>query len=31
MISAQFGDTKADAAARTTLARLFPGRTVAWS
>ncbi|MEU9075198.1 agmatine deiminase family protein [Kitasatospora sp. NPDC048538] len=28
VISAQFGDTKADAAARTTLARLFPGRTV---
>ncbi|MER5637978.1 agmatine deiminase family protein [Kitasatospora sp. NPDC002227] len=28
VISAQFGDTTADAAARSTLARLFPGRTV---
>ncbi|MCX4750080.1 agmatine deiminase family protein [Kitasatospora sp. NBC_01287] len=28
VISAQFGDTSADAAARTTLARLFPGRTI---
>ncbi|MFD5437015.1 agmatine/peptidylarginine deiminase [Kitasatospora sp. NPDC127067] len=28
VIAAQFGDTKADAAARAALARLFPGRTV---
>ncbi|MFJ4095971.1 agmatine/peptidylarginine deiminase [Kitasatospora sp. NPDC089913] len=28
VISAQFGDTRADSAARATLARLFPGRTV---
>ncbi|MFJ6939670.1 agmatine/peptidylarginine deiminase [Streptomyces sp. NPDC101132] len=28
VISAQFGDTAADSAARTTLTRLFPGRTV---
>ncbi|MDH6131508.1 agmatine deiminase [Kitasatospora sp. MAA4] len=28
VISAQFGDSAADAAARTTLAQLFPGRTV---
>ncbi|MFE7190303.1 agmatine/peptidylarginine deiminase [Kitasatospora sp. NPDC057595] len=28
VISAQFGDTRADGAARATLARLFPGRTV---
>ncbi|MFI8460635.1 agmatine/peptidylarginine deiminase [Kitasatospora sp. NPDC085464] len=28
VISAQFGDTRADGAARSTLARLFPGRTV---
>ncbi|AUG80507.1 peptide ABC transporter permease [Kitasatospora sp. MMS16-BH015] len=28
VISAQFGDTRADAAAKTTLARLFPGRTI---
>ncbi|MFF1792031.1 agmatine/peptidylarginine deiminase [Kitasatospora sp. NPDC058243] len=28
VISAQFGDSTADAAARATLARLFPGRTV---
>ncbi|MFD8756093.1 agmatine/peptidylarginine deiminase [Kitasatospora sp. NPDC059577] len=28
VISAQFGDTRADSAARTALARLFPGRTV---
>ncbi|MER7768312.1 agmatine deiminase family protein [Kitasatospora sp. NPDC096140] len=28
VISAQFGDTRADSAARSTLARLFPGRTV---
>ncbi|KJS54920.1 peptide ABC transporter permease [Streptomyces rubellomurinus subsp. indigoferus] len=28
VISAQFGDTAADAAARTALAQLFPGRTV---
>ncbi|MFF2626849.1 agmatine/peptidylarginine deiminase [Kitasatospora griseola] len=28
VISAQFGDSKADSAARATLARLFPGRTV---
>ncbi|MEV4611524.1 agmatine deiminase family protein [Kitasatospora sp. NPDC049258] len=28
VISAQFGDTRADAAAKATLARLFPGRTV---
>ncbi|MEV7603653.1 agmatine deiminase family protein [Kitasatospora sp. NPDC089797] len=28
VISAQFGDTRADAAARSTLAALFPGRTV---
>ncbi|MFJ1704835.1 agmatine/peptidylarginine deiminase [Kitasatospora sp. NPDC088346] len=28
VISAQFGDTSADSAARATLARLFPGRTV---
>ncbi|MFG2696542.1 agmatine/peptidylarginine deiminase [Kitasatospora sp. NPDC048407] len=28
VISAQFGDSRADSAARATLARLFPGRTV---
>ncbi|MFB7380353.1 agmatine deiminase family protein [Kitasatospora purpeofusca] len=28
VISAQFGDTRADSAAKATLARLFPGRTV---
>ncbi|GAA2814744.1 agmatine deiminase family protein [Kitasatospora paracochleata] len=28
VISAQFGDTSADSAARSTLARLFPGRTI---
>uniref|UniRef100_UPI001CCC37F0 agmatine deiminase family protein n=1 Tax=Streptomyces sp. LS1784 TaxID=2851533 RepID=UPI001CCC37F0 len=28
VIAAQFGDTRADSAARTALARLFPGRTV---
>ncbi|MFK0234766.1 agmatine deiminase family protein [Streptomyces vinaceus] len=28
VIAAQFGDSRADAAARSTLQRLFPGRTV---